>query len=188
MLVAGVLLWRQRVRAVHGRFVLMHPLAPRGLTLGVPASFELSTTEVGDFIVSDILAELPGYYAHVLTSTAPWMAYSKPLQWGSVSAHASAAQRLSHFDPSSPIVSYSDNEAYTMKVGLMPDAPVHLLTLDVPGRRHQPVVRVHRPPRPRRHVAAHRRRPTSGRAWRVRHRGVGAQHHQGGLSWCIWLI
>jgi hypothetical protein len=85
-------------------------------------SFQLSESEVGDFIVSDILNALPKYYAHTLTSTAPWLTYYKlegasadqPFQWRDNPAQAAAAQRLSHFSPASPIVSYASDEVYTM--------------------------------------------------------------------------
>lgn len=77
-------------------------------------TFELNSQEVGLFIINQILESLPAYYAFVLTSTAPWLVQTTPFQWKKDPLKAAAAQRLSHFAPKSPIVSYNNEEVYEM--------------------------------------------------------------------------
>lgn len=80
-------------------------------------AFELTSSEVGEFVIDEILAELPRYYAHVFHTNAPWMTYydgGKPFDWTKSEAAAKTAQRLSHFSPAAPIVEYSAKEAYSM--------------------------------------------------------------------------
>jgi hypothetical protein len=97
--------------------------AANGYAPCMDSVFELSASEVGSFVMDDVLSELPGYYAHVLHSNAPWMTYyndsadpgAQPFDWTSTESRAQAAQRLSHFSPASPIVAYAASEAYSMK-------------------------------------------------------------------------
>jgi hypothetical protein len=84
--------------------------------------FELSSREVGQFVIDDILSELPAYYAHVMHTNAPLMTYYRdsvetagPFDWTGTEAQAKAAQRLSHFSPAAAVLTYAPSEAYSMK-------------------------------------------------------------------------
>ena len=86
-------------------------------------TFQLNSQEVGRFIIDQILESLPDYYAFVLTSTKPWFfaTNNPPFQWKKDPIKAAAAQRLSHFAPNLPIVSYNNEEIYEMSA-TEPDA------------------------------------------------------------------
>ena len=84
-------------------------------------SYTIPANVVGESLIEGALSELDAYYTFVHTNTSPWMKYYAmpngpryPFQWGNDPTSAFAAQRLSHFDPSQPLVTYGPEEVYTM--------------------------------------------------------------------------
>jgi hypothetical protein len=82
--------------------------------------FELSSEDVGDYIVQNVLEkDLPAYYHLSMVDVTPWTAYyqhggraPQPAQWSKDAASATIAQENGLFAPHVPIVHY--DEVYSM--------------------------------------------------------------------------
>jgi hypothetical protein len=88
-------------------------------------SYQIPSEKVGEFIINKILKDVEQYYQFTLQDTLPWTFYynmsgpptsliANPFQWAKDSKTADIAQKLSHFGPTHPIVSYSAAEVYSM--------------------------------------------------------------------------
>ena len=88
-------------------------------------SYEISSEKVGEFIINAILKDIDEYFQYTMQDTLPWTLYynmsgpptspiANPFQWKQDSKMAAVAEKISHFSPSIPLLSFTANEVYSM--------------------------------------------------------------------------
>jgi hypothetical protein len=88
-------------------------------------AYEISSEKVGEFIINAILKDVDEYFQYTMQDTLPWTLYyntsgppnspiSNPFQWQKDAETAAIAEKLSHFSPSVPLLSFTAGEVYSM--------------------------------------------------------------------------